>query len=151
MIRDAAAGRIGDLAGCIRRAAAEHGARTGELPRVEETPSGMVRAYGPRSSALGRASDGLADVRELSYAAAEHHPFWPLLYHAADIAQAVLDRWDGGRRLDADAISEMRWSLGAMSDALDRLSSCATETGAAGNPQRGASGRDGDDPAQPDL
>lgn len=156
MIREAApAGRIGDLAECIRRAAAEHGARTGELPRVEETPSGMVRAYGPRSSALGRASDGLADVRELSYAAAEHHPFWPLLYHAADIAQAVLDRWDGGRRLGADEISEMRWSLGAMSDALDRLSCRATETDAAGNPQKGASSRGAaapaPAPAPPDL
>ena len=111
-----------DLAECVRRAAAEYGARTGEQPRVEQTPSGTVRAYGPRSSPLGRAMDGLADVRELSYTAAEHHPLWPLLYHAADMAQAVLDRWDGGQQLGAAEISEMRWSLGVMGDSLDRLS-----------------------------
>lgn len=115
-------GRDEDLAECVRRAAAEHGARTGEQPRVEQTASGTVRAYGPRSSPLGRAMDGLADVRELSYTAAEHHPLWPLLYHAADVAQAVLDRWDGGQKLGAAEISEMRWSLGVMSDSLDRLS-----------------------------
>lgn len=111
-----------DLVECIRTAAAEYGARTGERPRVEQTPSGTVRAYGPRSSALGRAMDGLADVRELSYTAAEHHPLWPLLYHAADVAQAVLDRWDGGQKLGAAEVSEMRWSLGVMGESLDRLS-----------------------------
>lgn len=111
----------GGLLECIRRAAAEYGARTGAHPRVESSPSGTVRAYGPSSSPLGRAVDGLADVRELSYTAAEHHPFWPLLYHAADVAEAVLEKWEGGGRLGPEEIAEMRWSLGVMGDALDRL------------------------------
>ena len=132
----AGGGRDAGLFECLRRAAAEHGARTGMQARVESTPSGAVRAYGPSSSPLGRALDGLADVRELSYTAAEHHPFWPLLYHAADVAEAVLEKWDGDRRLDSGEIDEMRWSLGAMRDALDRLS-------APGGP--GGGGRGGPD------
>lgn len=110
---------------CLRRAAAEYGARTGMQARIESTPSGAVKAYGPSSSPVGRALDGLADVRELSYTAAEHHPFWPLLYHAADVAEAVLEKWDGDRRLEPGEIDEMRWSLGVMRDALDRLSAGA--------------------------
>ena len=112
----------GGLFECLSRAAAEYGARTAEQPRVEATQSGAVRAYGPSSTPLGRAVDGLADVRELSYTAAEHHPFWPLLYHAADVAETVLAKWDGGRRLTGGEIDEMRWSLDAMRDALDRMS-----------------------------
>ena len=106
---------------CVRAAAAAHGARMGAQPRVEQMQSGAVRVYGPSASPLDRAIDGLADVRELSYAAAEHHPLWPLLYHAADVAQAVLERWEGGRLPDAAEIDEMRWSLSAMGEALDRL------------------------------
>ena len=113
------------LLDCLRAAAAEHGARTGMQARVEASPSGGVKAYGPSSSPLGRALDGLADVRELSYTAAEHHPFWPLLYHAADVAEAVLERWDGDRRLGPGEIDEMRWSLGVMMDSLDRLAADA--------------------------
>ena len=134
--------RVDDLAECIRAAAAEYGARTGEQPRVEQTPSGTVRAYGPRSSALGRAMDGLADVRELSYTAAEHHPLWPLLYHAADVAQAALDRWDGGQKLGAAEVSEMRWSLGVMADTLDRLSGREGAAGGDGSHGRGSAGRE---------
>ena len=61
-------------------------------------------------------------MRELSYTAAEHHPFWPLLYHAADVAETVLEKWDGGKRLTGGEMDEMRWSLDAMRDALDRMS-----------------------------
>lgn len=125
------AGPGGGLLECLRAAAAEYGARTGSQPRVESTRSGAVRAYEPSASPLGRALDGLADVRELSYTAAEHHPFWPLLYHAADVAEAVLEKWDGDRRLGAGEIDEMRWSLGAMRDALDRIS--ADMAGGSGN------------------
>lgn len=119
---------------CLRRAAAEYGARTGMQARVESTPSGAVKAYGPSASPIGRALDGLADVRELSYTAAEHHPFWPLLYHAADMAEAVLAKWEGDRRLEPGEIDEMRWSLGVMGDALDRLSAGAGDGKGDGQP-----------------
>ena len=122
---------------CVRAAAAVHGARMGAQPRVEQMQSGAVRVYGPSTSPLGRAIDGLADVRELSYAAAEHHPLWPLLYHAADVAQAVLERWEGGSLPDAAEIDEMRWSLGAMGEALDRLRGA----GGAGSPASGPAAR----------
>lgn len=133
-------GEGGGLLECVRRAAAEYGARTGVHPRVEASPSGTVRAYGPSSSPLGRAVDGLADVRELSYTAAEHHPFWPLLYHAADVAEAVLERWEGGGRLGSEEIAEMRWSLGVMGDALDRLAAHGGDGGKEGRAEGGRGG-----------
>ena len=142
-------GPDGGLLECLRAAAAEYGARTGMQARVEASPSGGVKAYGPSSSPLGRALDGLADVRELSYTAAEHHPFWPLLYHAADVAESVLERWDGDRRLGQGEIDEMRWSLGVMMDALDRLDADAGG-GGGGAPAASGAGRRSQAPPAPE-
>ena len=134
-------GPDGGLLECLRAAAAEYGARTGMQARVEASPSGGVKAYGPSSSPLSRALDGLADVRELSYTAAEHHPFWPLLYHAADVAESVLEKWDGDRRLGPGEIDEMRWSLGVMMGTLDRLDADAGGGGGGASATSGAGRR----------
>lgn len=81
--------------------------------------AGIIKIYGEDSDHVKRAYSGLADVQELAYATAEHHPYWVLLYHANEISRTVLDKWDS--QLTADQISEMSWRCDEIKMALQRL------------------------------
>ena len=68
--------------------------------RLRYDPSyDIIRLTGPGATARAKAIDGLADVMELALSTAEHHPYWGLLYYSADVADTVLQKWDG----DSDA------------------------------------------------
>ncbi len=79
----------------------------------------IVRIYGEGSHHIKRASSGLGEVMELAYTTAEHHPYWSILYNAAEICKAVLDKWDS--ELTADQISEMSWRSDEIKMALERF------------------------------
>jgi len=78
----------------------------------------IVRIYGEGSHHIKRASSGLGEVMELAYTTAEHHPYWLILYNAAEICKAVLDSWDS--ELSSDQISEMSWRCEEIKMALER-------------------------------
>ena len=79
----------------------------------------IVRIYGEDSHYIKRASSGLGEVMELAYTTAEHHPYWAVLYNAAEICKTVLDRW--GSDFTADQISEMSWRCDEIKMVLGRL------------------------------
>ena len=79
----------------------------------------IVRIYGEGSEYINRASSGLGDVMELAYTTAEHHPYWGVLYNAAEMCKTVLDRWDSD--FTAEHISEMSWRCDEIKMALKRL------------------------------
>jgi hypothetical protein len=79
----------------------------------------IVRLYGEGSHYINRASSGLGEVMELAYTTAEHHPYWAVLYNAAEICKTVLDRWESD--FTADQISEMSWRSDEIKMALRRL------------------------------
>lgn len=81
--------------------------------------AGIIRIYGEGSDYIRRASSGLAEMLELAYTTAEHHPYWAVLYHAAEISKAALDKWESD--LTADQMSEMSWRCDEIKAALDRL------------------------------
>jgi hypothetical protein len=81
--------------------------------------AGIIRIYGEGSDYIRRASSGLAEVLELAYTTAEHHPYWAVLYHAAEISKAALEKWESD--LTADQISEMSWRCDEIKAALERL------------------------------
>jgi hypothetical protein len=81
--------------------------------------AGIIRIYGENSDYIKRASSGLAEMLELAYTSAEHHPYWAVLYHAAEISKAALEKWESD--LTADQISEMSWRCDEIKAALDRL------------------------------
>jgi hypothetical protein len=81
--------------------------------------AGIIRIYGEGSDYIRRASSGLAEMLELAYTTAEHHPYWAVLYHAAEISKAALEKWESD--LTADQISEMSWRCDEIKMALDRL------------------------------
>jgi hypothetical protein len=79
----------------------------------------IVRIYGEDSHYIKRASSGLGEVMELAYTTAEHHPYWIVLYNAAEICKTVLERWESD--LTADQMSEMSWRCDEIKMALGRL------------------------------
>lgn len=79
----------------------------------------MIKIYGEDSDQVKRAHSGLADVQELAYTTAEHHPYWIILYHANEISRTALDKWDS--QLTSDQIGEMSWRCDEIKMALQRL------------------------------
>ncbi|HKU49426.1 MAG TPA: hypothetical protein VJP79_05720 [Nitrososphaera sp.] len=79
----------------------------------------VIKVYGEGSDYVKRAISGLADVQELAYTTAEHHPYWAMLYHASEISKTVLEKWD--TKLSADQISEMTWRCDEIKMALERV------------------------------
>jgi len=82
--------------------------------------AGIIRIYGQDSDSIMRASSGLTEMLELAYTTAEHHPYWAVLYHAAEIAKTVLEKWESD--LSADHISELSWRCDEIKMALARIS-----------------------------
>ncbi|MDQ4050519.1 MAG: hypothetical protein M3115_04450 [Thermoproteota archaeon] len=79
----------------------------------------IVRIYGEGSHHIKRASSGLEEVMELAYTTAEHHPYWSIIYNAAEICKVALDKWES--ELTADQISEMSWRCDEIKMALERF------------------------------
>lgn len=80
--------------------------------------AGIVKIYSEKSDSLGKASSGLSDMLELAYTTAEHHPYWGMLYHAAEISKMLLEKWDSD--LSADNLGEISWRCNEIKMALER-------------------------------
>lgn len=85
--------------------------------------AGIVKVYTEKSDALAKASSGLAEMLELAYTTAEHHPYWGMLYHAAEVSKMLLEKWDS--ELSQDNISEIAWRCEEVKMALERASQMA--------------------------
>ena len=83
--------------------------------------AGIIRIYGEDSDYIKRASSGLAEMLELAYTTAEHHPYWAVLYHAVEISKIALEKWNSD--LTADQLNEMSWRCDEIKMGLDKLSS----------------------------
>ena len=79
----------------------------------------IIKIFGENITALARAKNGLADVTELAYATAEHHPYWNLLYNCSEIANTVLDKWKS--ELSKKDISDIEWSIKELKQSLDKF------------------------------
>jgi hypothetical protein len=81
--------------------------------------AGVIRIYTDDSDYIKRASSGLGEVLELAYTTAEHHPYWILFYHAAEICKIVLEKWES--ELDADQLSELSWRCDEIKMGIDKI------------------------------
>ncbi len=82
----------------------------------------IVKIFGEKITSLARAQNGLNDMTELAYTAAEHHPYWNLLYNISEIASVVLDKWRGGS-LSEDEIGDIDWAIQKINQALEKIKS----------------------------
>ena len=58
--------------------AKKHELKNTPLRIEKDLENDIVKIFGERISSLSKAKNGLNDVTELAYTAAEHHPFWNL-------------------------------------------------------------------------
>ena len=79
----------------------------------------IVKIFGEKITALARAKNGLNDAVELSYATAEHHPYWNLLYSSSDIASTVLEKWKD--KITTKEIDEIEWAIKEISQTLKKI------------------------------
>ncbi len=90
------------------------------LKMTQDLDSDIIKIYGEKSSVLVRAKAGLDEVAELSYDAAEHHPYWNLLYDGSQILKIVLEKWN--ENLTEDELKEIRWYAEKIKDATANVS-----------------------------
>ncbi len=79
----------------------------------------IVKIFGEKITSLARSKNGLNDVTELSYATAEHHPYWNLLYNSSEIANTVLEKWKDS--LSAEDFSDIDWALKELNQTLEKI------------------------------
>ncbi len=79
----------------------------------------IIKIFGEKITALARAKNGLNDVTELSYATAEHHPYWNLLYNSSEIANTVLEKWAG--KLSKEDVDEIQWNIKEIVQTLEKI------------------------------
>jgi hypothetical protein len=84
-----------------------------------DTEAGIIKIYSKEYNIVKKASAGLSEILELSYATAEHHPYAIILYHTAEILKNILDVWDSN--LSQEQISELSWRATEIKASLDRL------------------------------
>lgn len=95
-------------------------AKDGLALKVEKDPeSSTVKIFGEKATPLARAKNGIGPVVELAGTAAEHHPYWGLLDNSAEIAAAVLEKWQGD--LSESELDEIRWHIKELDHSAKRL------------------------------
>ena len=91
----------------------------------EDLESSIIRIFGENFDSLTRAKYGFEDISELSYTAAEHHPYWALLYHCTQIGKLTLDKWND--ELTKDELDEIEWSLKELKNTCEKLKENLTD------------------------
>ena len=66
-------------------------------------------------------TDLVDKMAELSYTAAEHHPYWKLLYSCVEISRIILERWND--EISTDDVDEIRWMISELQNSLNKLTS----------------------------
>jgi len=81
--------------------------------------SNIIRIFGENLNSLAKAKNSLEDVAELAYTTAEHHPFWGLIYHCAQISKVSLDKWNGD--FTKEELDEIEWSIAELQNVCKKL------------------------------
>lgn len=88
--------------------------------KIERDPdSDIVKIFGENMNALSRAQNGLADVSELAFTTAEHHPYWNVLYQSVQISKTVLEKWN--EDLLKSDLEEIQWSIKELDHVCKKL------------------------------
>ena len=99
--------------------AKKHELQNTPLKIEKDLENDIIKIFGERITSLARAKNGLNVVTELSYATAEHHPYWNLLYNCSEIANTVLDKWKDS--LSTEDFSDIDWALKELNQTLEKI------------------------------
>ncbi len=89
------------------------------LKLEKDLDNDIIKIFGEKITALARAKNGLNDVTELSYATAEHHPYWNILYNSSEIANTILEKWTG--KLSKEDVDEIQWNIKEIVQTLEKI------------------------------
>ncbi len=89
------------------------------LKQEQDLENDILKIFGEKITALARAKNGLSDVTELAYTTAEHHPYWNILYNSAEIAQTILEKWNG--KISKKEIDDIEWALKEIKQTLEKI------------------------------
>lgn len=79
----------------------------------------IIKIFGEKITSLARAQNGLSDLTELAYTAAEHHPYWNLIYNSSEISSTVLEKWTSS--LSEEDLGDIKWALQKINQTLDKI------------------------------
>ena len=79
----------------------------------------VIKIFGEKITSLERAKNGLNDILELGYTAAEHHPYWKLLSSCSEITSTVLEKW--GDSITSEDLFDIEWNLKEFHQSLDNI------------------------------
>lgn len=100
----------------------EKHSRNNTMLKVEHNfEDDIIKIFGEKITALARAKNGLAEVTELAYTTAEHHPYWSLLYNASEIIAVLLEKWND--KISKEEIEEFEWAIKEITQNLNKIKS----------------------------
>ena len=79
----------------------------------------IIKIFGEKITALARAKNGIAEVTELAYTTAEHHPYWNILYNTSEIITTILEKWRD--KISNQDIEDIEWALKEITQTLNKI------------------------------
>ena len=79
----------------------------------------IIKIFGEKITALARAKSGVAEITELAYTTAEHHPYWNILYQTSEIITTILEKWK--KNISKQDIEDIEWALKEISQTLNKI------------------------------
>ena len=79
----------------------------------------IIKIFGEKITALARAKNGIAEVTELAYTTAEHHPYWNILYSTSEIIATILEKWRD--KISNQDIEDIEWALKEITQTLNKI------------------------------
>ena len=79
----------------------------------------VIKIFGQKITSLARAQNGLNDVTELAYTAAEHHPYWNIIYNCSEIVNSILEKWH--ESLSESDFSDIEWAIKELNQTLEKI------------------------------
>ena len=78
-----------------------------------------VKIFGEKMDSVTRAKLGINDAAELAYTAAEHHPYWGVLYNCTEITKTILEKWND--EVTPEQIDEIKWNLKEIQNTISNI------------------------------
>ena len=78
-----------------------------------------VKIFGEKMDSVTRAKLGINDAAELAYTAAEHHPYWGVLYNCTEITKTILENLNN--EVTPEQIDEIKWNLKEIQNTISNI------------------------------
>lgn len=103
----------------LQKLVEKHGKNNMMLKIESNFDDDIIKIFGEKITALTRAKNGIAEVTELAYTTAEHHPYWNILYSTSEIITTILEKWRD--KISNKDIEDIEWALKEITQTLNKI------------------------------